>query len=222
MISESVGSIAARQPAATTVLLHHGIDFCCGGERTLGEACRAAGVDPATVAAEIDRADQAGGEGAEGEPRWDRRPLPELIEHILSRYHAVLRRDLPALVDLARKVEAAHAAHPRRPVGVAAHLAAMREAVESHLAKEEQILFPLILAGRGSAAHMPVRVMNEEHEDHGRNLAELRRLASGYAVPDGACASWRALYEGLAALERDLFEHIHLENNVLFPRALAG
>jgi regulator of cell morphogenesis and NO signaling len=97
-----------------------------------------------------------------------------------------------------------------------------RAAVDSHLAKEEQILFPLILSGRGKTAHMPVQVMMQEHEDHGQNLQRIRELTSNLQIPDYACASWRELYRSLAQLEVELMDHIHLENNILFPRVLTG
>ena len=98
----------------------------------------------------------------------------------------------------------------------------VRLAVESHLAKEEQILFPLILAGRGPMAHMPVQVMVHEHRDHGQNLERIRKITADFKVPEQACASWRELYRALGELEVELMDHIHLENNILFPRALAG
>jgi regulator of cell morphogenesis and NO signaling len=96
----------------------------------------------------------------------------------------------------------------------------MRDELESHMQKEEHVLFPLILAGRGALAAAPIRVMEREHEDHGRNLERLRELAHDFAPPLDACGTWRALYLGLEELEREIMEHIHLENHVLFPRAL--
>jgi regulator of cell morphogenesis and NO signaling len=107
-------------------------------------------------------------------------------------------------------------------VGLAELLDEVGTEVASHLAKEEQILFPLILSGRGPMAHMPVQVMIREHEDHGQNLRRIRELTSDFALPDYACATFRELYRALAQLEVELMDHIHLENNVLFPRALAG
>jgi len=151
---------------------------------------------------------------------WSERPLTELIDFILERFHAPLRSDLPALVELAKKVEDVHAGKPSCPRGIAQHLAHVLVEVEIHLAKEERILFPLIRAGRGPTALMPIKVMMQEHEDHGVNLRRTRALTGDLAAPPEACASWRSLYQGLAQLEADLMEHIHLENNVLFPRAL--
>jgi regulator of cell morphogenesis and NO signaling len=220
--TETVGALATRRPISKRVLLRHGIDFCCGGQKPLDEACRLAGVDPDSVMAEIERIEEQLDSSETANVRWDLRPLDELIDHIISRFHRPLRRDLPGSIEAARKVEAAHASNSRCPRGLADHLSRMHDAVEAHLAKEEQILFPLIRAGRGRFAHMPVRMMYEEHEDHGRDLQRLRVLTAGFVAPADACESWRALYAALEQLELDLFEHIHLENNVLFPRALAG
>ena len=128
---------------------------------------------------------------------------------------------LPELIALATKVESRHADKPTCPKGLAALLGAMQDEVLDHLAKEEQMLFPMILAGQGRFAVGPVQVMEHEHDEHGRNLALLRTLTGDFVPPAGACTTWRALYLGLRQLDQELMEHIHLENNVLFPRALA-
>jgi regulator of cell morphogenesis and NO signaling len=151
---------------------------------------------------------------------WNAAPLAQLIQHILTAYHEPLKAEVPRLVQLARRVEREHADQPGCPVGLAALLTDVHEAVESHLAKEERILFPLILHGRGPTAHMPVQVMTQEHEDHEQSLRHIRELTSDLRIPDHACASWRDLYGSLARLETELLEHIQLENTVLFPRAL--
>jgi regulator of cell morphogenesis and NO signaling len=217
--NETLGNLATEIPVATSVFLRHRLDFCCGGGQTLADACRDAGVDPCTVVSEIDSETQTG----TAEPRWNTRPLSVLIDHILVRYHEPLHRDLPGLVEAARKVEATHRDKPSCPRGLAAHLEDIHAAVESHLAKEEQILFPALLHGRrGQGVQMPIRIMMQEHEDHGVNLRRTREITADFALPVEACASWRALYHELEKLEKDLMEHIHLENNVLFPRALNG
>ncbi len=213
---QTLGALVAERPAAARVLHRYGLDYCCGGEQSLSQACSADGVDPEAVLREIEEI------GAE-EParvRWDRQPLEALVAHILERYHAPLRSELPRLIELAGKVESVHAERPDRPKGLADFLMEVRSSVESHLAKEEQILFPLIVSGRGALAHMPVQVMTREHEDHGRSLRRIRELTNDLELPEGACASWRELYRALTQLEVDLMDHIHLENNVLFPRAL--
>jgi regulator of cell morphogenesis and NO signaling len=216
--TSTLAELAVTEPAAARVFYRHGLDFCCGGRRPLADACRARGVDPgavlAAIAAEAPTA-------AINFDRWDLRPLPELVAHIVTRYHDTLRRALPELIALATKVETRHGDKPSCPRGLVAHLEAIETEVLEHLAKEEQVLFPMIVNGQGRFAIGPVQVMELEHEGHGRNLATLRALATGYDPPVGACVTWQALYLGLRQLEAELMEHIHLENNVLFPRALA-
>ncbi len=153
---------------------------------------------------------------------WETQPPAAIIEFILHRYHEPLRRDLPVLVSGARRVEAESAQSPLCPVGLADHLEQILTAVESHLAKEEKILFPLILAGRGGSAFMPIKVMMAEHEDHVASLARTRALAHDFALPTDASEAWRSLYLDLQRLEDDLNRHIQLENNVLFTRVMSG
>ncbi len=216
--TETLAQIAIDRPQAPGVFIRHGLDFCCHGKRSLEEACAEQGLDPRAVLSEIDRAPP----DAADETSWKDRPVADLVDHILERYHAPLRQDVAALITLAEKVEAVHGAKATCPHGLAAHLAHVAEELESHLGKEERILFPMIRAGHGAMARMPVNVMMQEHEDHGESLRRTRRLTDDLVIPPEACNSWRALYVGLERLERELMEHIHLENNVLFPRALNG
>jgi regulator of cell morphogenesis and NO signaling len=152
---------------------------------------------------------------------WVDRDLAALIDHILRRYHEPLRREIPALVASARAVEAVNHARPTCPHGLAAHLEQVQASVESHLQKEEHILFPLILGGRGAVAHMPIKVMMAEHGDHLVNLGRTAELTHGFTLPPDASPTWRELYSALRQLERDLCDHIELENQVLFTRVLA-
>ncbi len=216
-VQKTLGGLVTAKPAAAKVFHRYGLDFCCGGEQSLSAACAAAGLDAEAIAEEIEQLAADGPDVV----RWDTRPLEELVDHILHRYHGPLKTEIPRLIDLARKVERVHADKPDCPAGLAELLVRVREAVDSHLAKEEQILFPLIVAGHGQTAHMPVQVMMQEHEDHGRNLERIRKITNNLSLPEYACASWRELYGSLDQLERDLMEHIHLENSVLFPRALS-
>lgn len=214
----SLAELATTRPGAALVFHRLGLDFCCHGQIGLAEAARARGLDPEHVAAELRAAES----GARDFERWDQRPLPELIEHLLLRYHERHRADLPPLLAMARKVETVHAAKASCPHGLAELLARVADELEQHMRKEEQVLFPLLLAGRGRMAAPPIQAMEREHEDHGRNLALLRQVTGDHRAPPEACNTWRALYLGLAELERELMQHIHLENNVLFPRALRG
>jgi len=213
----TLAELVTGNAAAARVLHRHRLDFCCGGGRSLAEACGARGLSPQAVLAEI--AAEAGVASADGE--GEELAPAEMTAFIVRRYHEPLREELPRLIALAGKVERVHAEKPECPRGLADHLAAMERAIEEHLAKEEQILFPMIAAGRGHLAGMPVKVMMQEHLDHAAGLERMRRLAHDLVVPECACASWRALYDGLDELELELNRHIHLENNVLFPRALA-
>jgi regulator of cell morphogenesis and NO signaling len=217
--TSTLGELVTAFPKAAKVLHAHGLDYCCGGSRTLEGACAEAGVNPSAVMAEVMAASEA--PAATEVVHWEERPLDELIEHILERYHAPLKTELPRILGLARKVEAAHAGEPDAPQGLLRILAEAHAEVESHLAKEEQILFPLILSGRGPEAGMPVQIMVQEHEDHGRNLRYIRKATHDFTLPADACPTWRELYRSLQELEVDLMDHIHLENNILFPRALA-
>ncbi len=213
---QTLAQVATNHPASTHVFLRHRLDFCCGGRQKLGDACAQAGLDPREVIEEI--AAEADDEELSG---WDTRPLSELIDRIVKRYHEPLRRDLPVLIEAAKKVERVHAAKPGCPRGLAEHLSHMDAEVRQHLEKEEQVLFVAIRSGAaGARVQMPIRVMTQEHDDHGANLRRVRELTSDLEAPPGACATWRALYAGLVKLESELMEHIHLENNVLFPRAL--
>ena len=212
----SLGELASAHPAAGRVFLRHRLDFCCGGQRNLAEACRAAGLDPGAILDELAR------EAGDGEPAssWDGRSLDELVDHIEARYHWTLRRDLPPLIAAARRVERVHAAKPEVPAGLADLLEQFFREMQAHMTKEESVLFPMIRRGaRGEAVYMPVRVMESEHDAHGRQLAQIRELTGDLQPPAVACTTWRALYSGLEALEAELMQHIHLENSVLFPRA---
>ncbi len=214
--NKTLAQIATFNPASTLVFLRHRLDFCCGGAQTLGDACQAAGLDPQAVLEEIEA------ESATRSPqRWDMAPLPNLVDFIITRYHDSLRADLPALIEAANRVERVHAKKTSCPHGLADALEQLNAELRQHLAKEEQVLFPAIRSGtRGPHVQMPIRVMMQEHDDHASGLQRLRELATDFDPPPEACATWRALYAGLAKLEAELMEHIHLENNVLFPRAL--
>lgn len=215
-----VGAIATEYPLATRVFARHQIDFCCGGGQPLSSVCAKKGLDTATIVAEIEKEIAAAPADA---TRWDVEPLDALIDHILRTHHAFLVEEMPRLEAMARKVNEVHGHKMPEvfPALLNTYLGLKAE-LEQHMMKEEQILFPMIQMGQGSMAMGPVSVMEQEHENAGCALARLRELTNGYVAADGACNTWRALWAGLEALEADLHVHIHLENNILFPRALAG
>ncbi len=214
----TVGKIATEYPAATRVFDRHGIDFCCGGGKPLADACGATDVD--TVLAEIEK--EISGSTAAPE-RFDDAPLDRLIEHIIDTYHKPLAAELPRLEQMTAKVLDVHGEkNPKMFSEVHSTFLQLKAELDKHMMKEEQILFPMILSGQGAMAHGPITVMEREHESAGDALRHLRQLTGDYNVPEEACNTWRALWHGLAELETALHEHIHLENNILFPRALSG
>ncbi len=215
----TVGRIAAEHPLATRVFARHGIDYCCGGGRPLADVCREKGADVEALLAEIRHETEERGDAGE---RWDEAPLPDLIHHILVTYHASLREELPRLREMAAKVVRVHGdKDPERFRELLAVYEGLKAELDDHMMKEEMILFPMIREGNGAMAFGPVSVMEMEHASAATALRRLRELTRGYEVPAEACNTWRALWHGLAALETDLHRHIHLENNILFPRALA-
>ena len=146
----------------------------------------------------------------------------ELIEYILTRYHDTHREQLPELIQLSERVERVHGGHTACPAGLSAHLRQMAEDLEAHMAKEEQILFPMITRGMGAMAGGPVSIMRHEHEDHGSALEALEHLTNGLTLPDDACGSWQRLYQGLSTFRDDLKAHIQTENELLFSRIDGG
>jgi regulator of cell morphogenesis and NO signaling len=212
----TLAELAVTHPAAARVFYRHRLDFCCGGRVPLDQVCRARGLDADAILGEVTAADARDPDGK----RWDAESLVAIVDYIVSTYHANLRRDLPSLIAMAQKVEMRHADKAECPRGLSAKLAEMHAAVLDHLQKEEQILFPMIVRGMGSHAGGPVQVMEMEHDHHRQDLLALRALTDDLNPPAVACTTWRALYLGLQQLEQELMEHIHLENNVLFPRAL--
>lgn len=210
-----LADLATAWAGASRVFLRHGLDFCCKGQRSIAEACAAKGLDADALVAEL----QAAVTPLSDDERWDERPTAQLLTHILDQYHAAHRAELPRLLRMAQKVEAVHGDKADCPRGLAAHIEHVAQEMEQHMQKEELILFPMLLAGNFRQSGAPIAVMEEEHLEHGENLEKLRSLAHDYVPPPQACATWQALYLGLREFERDVMQHIHLENHVLFPRA---
>lgn len=208
---ESIGQIAVQLPGATAVFRRLKLDFCCGGQVALSEAVAAKGLDLQAVLAELS-----------GLQRTDELPLAgdpnALMDHILARYHAVHRAQLPELIRMAHRVEAVHRNNPGVPAGLGDFLEGMEQDLLDHMAKEEAMLFPLLRVGGQGLAGEPIDMMRSEHLDHGAALDQVLALTNDATPPPGACNTWRALYAGVAQLKEDLINHIHLENNVLFPQ----
>jgi regulator of cell morphogenesis and NO signaling len=211
----TLADIAATLPGATAVFRSHKLDFCCGGGISLKEAAGKRGLALGELEGELIALGDGRGAAAPEE-------TAALIEHILTRYHAVHRAELPELIRLARRVEAVHRAHPEAPLGLADLLEDTLHELATHMQKEEMMLFPMMLQGGHPMIQYPITVMRAEHEEHGNRLRLLEGLTNGGAAPADACATWRALYAGTRKLADDLMEHIHLENNLLFPRWLGA
>lgn len=221
----TLAGLVISHPELATRLDAFGLDYCCGGQRSLTEAVDAAGLDLEVVTAELH--DVSATPAAEGEPEWD--GIDGLVDHLEATHHAYLREALPRLVALADKVAGVHGANHVELAAVAALTHEIRDDLEPHLLREERVLFPMIreLAAASVAPTFhcgslvnPIRVMLGEHDTVGELLAELRGKTDQYRVPDDGCGSFHALYTGLAELESDTHLHIHKENNVLFPAVL--
>jgi regulator of cell morphogenesis and NO signaling len=212
----TVGEIATEYPLATRVFSRYGIDFCCGGGRNLEEICEQRGLDCFKILEEIHA------EFSEKtQIRWDLASVEDLIEHILTEYHRPLDEEFPRLEKMAQKVLQVHGdKDPEVLSELLSVYQGLKSELQEHFLKEEQILFPMILRGKGEFVAGPISVMLMEHESAGLALKKIRELTCNYRVPEKACTTWKALWVGLKALEESLHEHIHLENNILFPRVL--
>lgn len=227
-----VGDLAAQSLAAVRVFEKHGIDYCCGGKRPLDEVCAEKGLNVDGVLGELGAAEET----RKGVQRdWSSVSLTELIGHIVTTHHEYLRTELPFIEKkLAKVLDAHHQRHGETLGPVAKVFADLKLELELHIQKEEIVLFPAITqteravqAGQpwtpprfGSFGN-PIQMMEHEHDSAGTALSEIRRLTNDFALPEGACNTFRALFAGMEELERDLHMHIHLENNILFPRAMA-
>jgi regulator of cell morphogenesis and NO signaling len=219
----SVAEIAAAVPASVRIFQRHGVDFCCGGKKPLGVVCEEQGLSFDELSRAIEAADVEPGETRD----WTNAPLHELIDHIVSSYHDDLREELPRLETMAARVLRVHGGREPRFLGcIDAIVAELSADLNEHMRKEELVLFPAICAiergptSAGKTIAAPIRVMEWEHDRAGELLAELRSVTGGFAAPEWACQTLRALYHGLQELEASMHVHVHLENNLLFPRAL--
>lgn len=222
-----VGDIVAARPAVARVFERFGIDYCCGGKLRLIDACSARDLDPDMVLEMVEACGTLSGGGAEVDPAG--LSLTELADHIESTHHAYVKAELPRLIEMADRVARKHGGRDGRLAAVAETVHRLADEMTSHMRKEEFILFPLVRrieAGEsdgffcGSIAN-PIRVMEAEHASAGDAVARLRELTDGFLPGPGDCNTHRLLLAELAEFASDLQRHVHKENNVLFPRALA-
>jgi regulator of cell morphogenesis and NO signaling len=229
--TQTVREIALEQPSSIRVFEDFGIDYCCGGRKPLAEACAAHNLEVDAVVAAL--------EAAAGRPQfevedWAGKSLESLSAHIVATHHAYVKRELPRLGLLAEKVVNRHGSTKTELAEIATLLAQLDEELTQHLLKEEVVLFPYVarlersvLAGEGrpegcfGTVANPIAMMTQEHDAAGVLIAEIRRLSRNFTTPQDACPTFHAFFDGLRDFELDLHQHIHLENNILFPRAIA-
>jgi regulator of cell morphogenesis and NO signaling len=222
----TVADIATSAPATIRVFQDHQIDYCCGGRIPLAQACTARGLSVDTLLREL----QAAVEPVSREPVWANESLTALVRHIQARYHEPLRGELPRLEAMLDKVVSRHGDHlPETLLPLQRTFKQLQAELLEHMAREDRVLFPFILrleAGEGVPAadavewiRSPIAAMEADHEEAGKALAFIRDVTRSFAPPEWACPTFRGLYYGLSQLEADMHLHVHLENNILFPRA---
>lgn len=226
-IEATVGDLVTQRPSRSRVFEKLGIDYCCGGKRPLAELCEEKGLDANLILTVLLASET---DAAADEDDWSQSSLTKLADHIEQTHHAYLKRELPRLGAMVRKVAAVHGVRHPWMLEIDGVYAGFAAEMESHMLKEEQMLFPMIRclesgeagpAGDcGPGIGNPVRVMEHEHDDAGRALQRMRDLSDGFTPPADACNTFRAMLDGLAELEVDTHRHVHKENSILFPRAL--
>ena len=225
----TVREIALEAPATTRVFEKYKIDYCCGGRRSIKDACAASGVDDNEVAKALELALALPAEPEQPEHM----SIPQLVDHIIDTHHVFTRRELFRLSALMDKVSSKHGERHRELFKLKNLFTALSDDLLLHLKKEEAVLFPYVqelarakeksalpmIAPFGSVEH-PVGMMETEHEEAGSILSQMRQVTNDYKTPEGACPSFTALYFSLEELDKDLHRHIHLANNILFPQAV--
>jgi regulator of cell morphogenesis and NO signaling len=228
--TKTVGEIAVALPQSTRIFERMKIDYCCGGGVALGDACQAAGVNLDTLVQMLEASTtQKDNDNVD----LQQATLTELIGYILDKHHVYTKEEMARLEPLAIKVVSAHGANHAELLVVRDLMQQLFADLKPHMFKEEQILFPYVLELEKAktqnrlapfapfgTVNNPIRMMMKEHDTAGDILRELRKVSADYGVPADACISYRTFYEALAAFERDLHQHIHLENNLLFPKAV--
>jgi len=228
---KTVRDLALEMPDAARLFEKLGIDYCCGGNKTLEEACASANLSADEVLKSLASVEPS--PSARKDRDWKAQPLADLVVHIISTHHKYTREELVRLGPLFDKVCSAHGKNHSELLQIHDTFQGLTQELSSHMMKEEMILFPYIVRMEESTVEEapvlpppfgtvknPVAMMEHEHDSAGQALKSMRKASAGYAAPDDACASFRALYKALEDFEADLHQHIHLENNILFPRAV--
>jgi regulator of cell morphogenesis and NO signaling len=232
-IEKTVRELALENPAATRVFEKLGIDYCCGGNQSLEQACRAANLQVDQVLDSLEMAERAT-RAAQKSPNWQIEALADLISHIKNTHHKYTREEIARLGPLFEKVCSVHGKNHPELLQIRETFRGLAQELTMHMMKEEMVLFPYIermeeaviqkepiLPPPFGSVQNPVSMMEHEHDSAGNALRTMREASSGYSAPPEACVSYQTLYKALAEFEADLHQHIHLENNILFPRAIA-
>ncbi len=231
LLETTVGSIVAQDYRTSTVFTSHGIDFCCKGGQSLAEACARRGLDLATVEEELRRAMGTAAPSTDDPATWT---LTALIEHIERVHHRYVAERMPVLAQYVDKLARVHGERHPELLDLSAEFHACIAALTAHMKKEELVLFPYVAQLEKAHGHgvppprphfgtvaNPIRMMEHEHVGEGERFERIKAITQGYTVPPDGCATWSVTMDLLREFEADLHRHIHLENNILFPRALA-
>ena len=218
LATQTVREIALANPASVRVFESLGIDYCCGGKLSLSDACHQANVSEESVLAALAN---PGFAAPDDTSPWIHASTEALTKHIVDRHHQYVRRETPRLLALLEKVISRHGATHPEVISIRDLFVALSQELATHMLKEEQVLFPRLneLEVPADVLRQPIANMLADHDDAGALLARISALSGGYQPPTGACPTYVALYSGLAEFQSDLHQHVHLENNILFPRA---
>lgn len=225
--STKTGEIVIKLPRASKVLKKYKIDFCCGGNRPIGQAILERNLDETQILNELNQLYNETQEAYQNEVDWEEKGYRELIEYIVNIHHSYLNQVLPELNQFVTKILRVHgAAHPEL-TRVHRLFSTLKTDLEEHLIQEEEIIFPMIkeysdnpTPERLKEIVKAIQTLEQDHAASGQLLKELREVTHDYLIPEGACTTYRVTYLKLDELESDMYEHIHLENNILFPRLI--
>lgn len=225
-----IRDLVANDFRTAAVFQKYGLDFCCGGGRPIAEAAIDKGVDPASIIADLEKLDAT---PANGSPKFNTWELDLLADYIVANHHAYVREALPTILLHVEKVARVHGENHPETIAIANAFRRVAQELSQHMQKEEMMLFPFIKAMlsasrsglQGPSAPFgtvanPIRMMEMEHQNAGDEMAEIRALSNGYTPPEDACTTYRVSFQELHAFELDLHQHVHLENNILFPKAV--
>jgi regulator of cell morphogenesis and NO signaling len=224
-VQTTIGQLVAQRPARSRVFEKLGIDYCCGGQKTLAQVCSEKKMDPGLVLDVLLATEAA---SPQEDNNWTNASLTSLADHIEKTHHAYLKKELPRLSAIVQKVAAVHGQRHPWLQEVNTIYAQFAAEMESHMMKEEKMLFPMIRhleslqpgEDSGRSLDSPIKAMEHEHDDAGKAMARMRELSSNYQMPADGCNTFHAMLDGLAQVEADTHRHVHKENSILFPRAV--